>query len=1002
MNHKHGQNTETGPDTQSMFGRLAATNGIGFLAGDFHGNLTDANDAFLSMVGYTREEFRAGSVRWGEMTPPEYVPLDAAAIAECRVSGVCTPYEKECICKDGSRLPILIGIVIYDEAREEVVCFVLDRTEDRRAEGERRQTQEALRVSEERLRDAQTRLETALSAGGIATWTWDIGGKSIAADANLPRLFALNPDDVSEGQLDVYLQAIHPEDRPSVSVAFEDALAHREAYDVEFRVRPPDGSPVRRLASRGRVERDSSGKAVALAGVVVDITERAERANRERFLADLAERARTLTNPDAVIADAVKSVGQFLGVQRCVFADIDTKADTCTVPPDYRADASVVSMAGTFPISDFGPYLVGEYDAGSIVVAEDVREDPARFPPEYVGAYEAVGIRAFVAVPVLHSSRLVSVIAVHSRTPRQWKSEEVELLKTVVERTWLTVEVARQDLALAREAEERRAAHENTMRILESITDAFFALDTGWRFSYLNDRAEEMLQRPRTDLLGKNVWEEFPAAVDAEFYRQYHRAVAEQTTVTFEDYYPPPLDTWFEVRAYPSSDGLSVYFQNVNERKRAEKELELVLMEQRARAERESLLNYIGQAIRSSLEPEAVQETAVNLLGEALGADRCYFAVYDLNRGHVKIDHDYHRMDLPSVQGVYPFANTVEMFHELYHGSNTSVIQDAFTAPLSSQTKANMEALQLRSRVSVALVDGEGLMATLTVAMAHGPRDWSNDEVALVEAIGTQLRTAVEMTRVTQREHTIATQLQDALQPDLPGMVTGLALTRHYQPALAQSEGVGGDFFDVFAVEKGCTALVVGDLSGKGLAAAAQVSTVRNMLRAFLYSRPTVSEAVTELNRVLAENNLLTGFTTLFVGVYDSATGILSYVNCGQEPALVRRADTGEVVPLDSTGPILGAIEGVQYQEFSATLRPGDAVAIFTDGLTEVGASRTEMLGIDGVAALLAEPTPLDSTQKAGQLAEALSQRLIVGVDAFAQTGARDDMCLLLGVIEDR
>ena len=145
---------------------------------------------------------------------------------------------------------------------------------------------------------------------------------------------------------------------------------------------------------------------------------------------------------------------------------------------------------------------------------------------------------------------------------------------------------------------------------------------------------------------------------------------------------------------------------------------------------------------------------------------------------------------------------------------------------------------------------------------------------------------------------------------------------------------------------------MLGDLSGKGLAAAAQVSTVRNMLRAFLYSKLTVAEAVTELNRILTENNLLIDFSTLFVAAYDSGTRQLTYVNCGQEPALVRRSATGMVAPLSSTGPVLGSIENAQFDEETLTLAPGDALAIFSDGLTEVGLSRTTMLGAEGVTAL--------------------------------------------------
>jgi PAS domain S-box-containing protein len=124
-----------------------------------------------------------------------------------------------------------------------------------------------------------------------------------------------------------------------------------------------------------------------------------------------------------------------------------------------------------------------------------------------------------------------------------------------------------EDITERKLAEEALRESNNRIRnILESITDAFFALDSEWRFTYVNSEAERVLQRPREELLGKNVWEEFPEAVGSTFYREYHKALREQTTVDFEEYYPP-LETWIDVRAYPSEDGLSIYFRDVTERR---------------------------------------------------------------------------------------------------------------------------------------------------------------------------------------------------------------------------------------------------------------------------------------------------------------------------------------------------------------------------------------------------------------------------------------------------
>jgi len=261
-------------------------------------------------------------------------------------------------------------------------------------------------------------------------------------------------------------------------------------------------------------------------------------------------------------------------------------------------------------------------------------------------------------------------------------------------------------------------------------------------------------------------------------------------------------------------------------------------------------------------------------------------------------------------------------------------------------------------------------------------------------------RKAAELTQAAlfEHEHRIASQLQAALQPNLPGAVSGLKVRKYYEAALAEA-GVGGDFFDVFAMDKGCTALIVGDLSGKGLAAAAQVSTVRNMLRAFLYSKPDLAQAVNDLNSILADNSLLEGFATLFVGVYDSGTRMLKYVNCGQEPALVRRAATGQSEELLPTGPIMGSLETAYYTAETLKLEPGDAIAVFTDGLTEVGPSRLNMLGIEGVAALFERSLSPEEVDDPDEAAEQLMLRLIAGVDSYAQGGIRDDMCLLVGVV---
>ena len=108
--------------------------------------------------------------------------------------------------------------------------------------------------------------------------------------------------------------------------------------------------------------------------------------------------------------------------------------------------------------------------------------------------------------------------------------------------------------------------------ILDRMTDAFFALDEDWQFTYLNERGREIVcdaagvDRSVETLVGTSIWNLLPEAVDTEFYERYHEAMASQEPVTFEARYGP-LDTWLEVRVYPSDGGLSVYFRDVTERR---------------------------------------------------------------------------------------------------------------------------------------------------------------------------------------------------------------------------------------------------------------------------------------------------------------------------------------------------------------------------------------------------------------------------------------------------
>jgi PAS domain S-box-containing protein len=164
-----------------------------------------------------------------------------------------------------------------------------------------------------------------------------------------------------------------------------------------------------------------------------------------------------------------------------------------------------------------------------------------------------------------------------------------------------------------RDTTEEKRAVEQRASILDRVADGFVAFDREWRVTYINRQAAQLISRLQKDpgeLIGRNIWEELPDLVGSKAYEEYHRAMAEQVTVSFELFYPP-IDVWLDVRAYPSPDGLSVFFQDITERKRAE-----------AALGRYHLLSEMARDIMLFLRPDGRIVEANHTAVEAYGYSR--------------------------------------------------------------------------------------------------------------------------------------------------------------------------------------------------------------------------------------------------------------------------------------------------------------------------------------------------------------------------------------------
>ncbi|MBV8413537.1 MAG: AAA family ATPase [Alphaproteobacteria bacterium] len=237
--------------------------------------LLEVNDSFLQMLGYDREDFVTGRMPRFGLTAPEWSETDRRALAELRARGACQPFEKEYLRSDGGRVRVLIGITGFDQARSEGVGFVLDLTEQKRAE-------QALRRSEAYLAEAQ-RLTSSGAFAFDAT-------RSLFWSEELYRIWGFDPADGIPSR-EMWWTRLHPDDREKTRAALDDALRDKRDYSIEYRLVLPGGI-IRHVRSIGHPSYTAAGELIEVVGTTIDITERrradAERERLRQLEADLA------------------------------------------------------------------------------------------------------------------------------------------------------------------------------------------------------------------------------------------------------------------------------------------------------------------------------------------------------------------------------------------------------------------------------------------------------------------------------------------------------------------------------------------------------------------------------------------------------------------------------------------------------------------------------------------------------------------------------------------
>jgi len=255
-------------DREAKIRRLVDSNIIGIFVWDFEGRILEANDEFLRMVNYDREDLVAGRIRWADLTPPDWRDRNNARIEQQKSGGRFEPFEKEYTRKDGSRVPVLIGGATFEEGGNQGVAFVLDLTERKRAE-------QALMRSEAYLAETQKLTRTG-------SWAWDARSQKVLyCSEEMFRIFGLDPQEHLPTRKN-FRQRVHPEDRNRVDERFARVVNERVDSFDEYRVLLPDGT-VKHVNSSGHPVLDGNGELIEFIGTATDVTERkrAEEALRE-------------------------------------------------------------------------------------------------------------------------------------------------------------------------------------------------------------------------------------------------------------------------------------------------------------------------------------------------------------------------------------------------------------------------------------------------------------------------------------------------------------------------------------------------------------------------------------------------------------------------------------------------------------------------------------------------------------------------------------------------
>lgn len=320
------------------------------------------------------------------------------------------------------------------------------------------------------------------------------------------------------------------------------------------------------------------------------------------------------------------------------------------------------------------------------------------------------------------------------------------------------------------------------------------------------------------------------------------------------------------------------------------------------------------------------------------------------------------------------------------------------SADAASDARFNMAQsiadFHIRSLICAPMIDSSGEpMGVIQIDTSDQRSRFTDLDLQVLAGVAGQAAIALDNARMheqmlrqqaLQRDLEVAREMQQALLPKAAPDVPGYHFFQHYQAAYE----VGGDYYDYVQLPEDRFAAVVGDVAGKGVSAAILMAKLSSDVRFWLAREPDPAKALGKINAAFSRHGWDDRFVTMVVAVVDPQSCVLTLVNAGHMPPILRCFD-GEVMEVggDEAGLPLGVVDDYEYEAYRREFLAGDLLTIFTDGFSEAMNSKRELFGIDRITALCA-----DRTTKPRDLGKCILESVRKFAGDYPQS---DDMCLV-------